>query len=414
MQIPNTQLSQGDLQDNPKMDKYKATTTLTERLAGHFGKLIISDSSSKEKILADSKYSYPVGNYIDMYLERDLPRVCYRIGLIDGRDIRSQKIEGVIDKIVSPEANYVFLSDKVSLGDYKCLVSLTPYAIIGPKETEAVKNKFYKDYDINVREAIRTLGIQDFFEMYRHYFDNGSKLKKLLFSFREELLNFLDSREYDVDDETRIDAFERTFGIENLNSNFRKLGVNFFIDPRGRNFIKKSAVVTLSKMLKECECQLFPREQYKIDFLKFVFELPYEDQNIEMNKVLFKSFKKDLNTDFILLEEFKQGKYFKEYFELLDKDGQEEIVSLIKESNLKNPEYNAFLWSKGYKNVDLDYLSLYNKCSQGFVEYFQSRSTEEKKMILNDLMDCEFTNNEVVNWLNENEQDLIREVGFNG
>lgn len=399
------------------MDKYQATKTLTEKLAEHFGKLVISDDNSKKNILEKAEYSYPAGNSLDIFVERDFPEIRYVKKIDNGSKIVSQKIEEVIDKIVPPEANYVFLSDKTALGEYKCLVSLTPYAIIGDKEIEAVKRLFYKKYDIDVKEALNTLGIKDFFELYQSYSNNDSEFHKLLFNnfenFKKEFLDFLKDRKYDGDNDTKLDAFDSKFGVPYLNSQFKKLNINFCI-PIENKYIKKNRIDELVKLLEEHDPVLSAEGPFSLEFIKFVFTTPYEDQSIEMNKYLLKKFNHILDVKTILLKEFKQGKHFKEYFELLEEGKQKEIVKLINQSGLQNSDYNSFLWLKGFKDVSLDYLKLYKGDSGRFIEYFTNRILEEKKVILKDLLECDFINDEIVEWLNQNETELVREVGFNG
>ncbi len=46
------------------------------------------------------------------------------------------------------------------------------------------------------------------------------------------------------------------------------------------------------------------------------------------------------------------------------------------------------------------------------MEYFTSRDVQGKKIILKDIMGCNVTNEKVVEWLNMNYSDLIREVGL--
>ena len=79
-----------------------------------------------------------------------------------------------------------------------------------------------------------------------------------------------------------------------------------------------------------------------------------------------------------------------------------------------NPAYDSFLWGKGFKDVDMDYLGLYKKDAEAFIEYFTGKSPEEKKILLEDVFDSDTVNEEVIAWLDENEPELIREVGLNG
>ncbi len=59
-------------------------------------------------------------------------------------------------------------------------------------------------------------------------------------------------------------------------------------------------------------------------------------------------------------------------------------------------------------------LSLYRNNSKKFIEYFSKIDKERKKDLLNVIFSCDYDNKEVIEWLNKHEQELIREVGFNG
>lgn len=54
----------------------------------------------------------------------------------------------------------------------------------------------------------------------------------------------------------------------------------------------------------------------------------------------------------------------------------------------------------------------YKENSNKFIEYFQNRSHENKKKILKKIFECDFTNEEVIGWLNKKESRLVRGVGL--
>ncbi|MBL7100534.1 MAG: hypothetical protein ISS23_01120 [Nanoarchaeota archaeon] len=57
---------------------------------------------------------------------------------------------------------------------------------------------------------------------------------------------------------------------------------------------------------------------------------------------------------------------------------------------------------------------LYRDNTAEFIRFFSKIENEdEKKRILSILLDCKHENKEVIDWLDENEQDLVREIGFN-
>lgn len=399
------------------MDRYQATKTLTEKLAGHFGKLVVSDHNSKKRLLKKAKYSYPIGSSFDIFTERDFPKLDYVKRVSNDEVIRNRNLDEFVDKLVSPEANYVFFSDKAVLGEYKCLVSLTPYAIIGGKELEAVKRLFYKTYNVNIREAISSLEIKDFFMLYNTYKYNKDfpDLFCNFENFKKDILEFLKTCTYDSSNDTRASEFEERFGIAEINSRLKKMNINFTLPPLEKsNWIKKQSVNSLIKLLQNHTFDLEFEDSLKLEFLKFIFELPCEERNLEMDKFLFQKFNQHLDTYTIMLKEYQQGKFFKDFFEILNDSQQKMIVNVINQSNVQNQDYNHYLWMKGSKEIRLDYLKLYKEDSEGFISYYEDRHMEEKKVILKDIMECDFINDKVTEWLNQNESDLIREVSFDG
>lgn len=400
------------------MDKYQATRILTEKLAGHFGRLIISDEQYKEKLVEGSQHVYVVGNPIDLFLDRDFPVFYYTRKNAKGKE-QSTNLEEVIKGSIPSGTNYLFLWMK-KLSDCKFFAQVTPYSIIGDKEIEEVIDLFYKSYDPKIREAVSMLGIKDFFPLYHAYSQRSGRFFELFFSdftkFKKELLEFIQSLRYDSSEETKISQFQERFGIDKLNRNFEEFGINFKGISTSRSWIKKHEMESLAKLLEDYKLEKHApplKDPLQQEFIRFVFKLPYEDQNVAVNKLLFKNFNHLLDVESILLKEYEQGTHFKDYFELLDKDRQENIVSMVKCSGIKNEGCNVFLWSQGFKDIGLDYLKFYKEDATGFIEYFSSRSPEEKKFMIRDVMGCDFVNEEVVKWLNDNETDLVREVGLN-
>ncbi len=61
---------------------------------------------------------------------------------------------------------------------------------------------------------------------------------------------------------------------------------------------------------------------------------------------------------------------------------------------------------------DADYLKLYEKKPKKFIKYFNEQSEADKKKILKELLEYDKTNEEVINWLDKNYSELIKEVGL--
>lgn len=67
-----------------------------------------------------------------------------------------------------------------------------------------------------------------------------------------------------------------------------------------------------------------------------------------------------------------------------------------------------------YKNRPPEEVAIvfYKENSDKFIQYFQGRSPENKKKILKQIFECDFTNEKVIEWLNKKESSLVREVGI--
>jgi hypothetical protein len=93
----------------------------------------------------------------------------------------------------------------------------------------------------------------------------------------------------------------------------------------------------------------------------------------------------------------------------------DEIENMLKLNGLY---YKSF---KGYDyhftvdrgKLKIDFLSLYKNDSDKFMNYFRLLNKEEKKEVLKEALDCEYTNEKVTEWLSEHETDLLREISFN-
>ncbi len=404
------------------MDKYKATKVLTKELVKHNGQLIISDQNYMKKLFNESEQIYAAGNPVEF--REDLSSLTQKQEFYDLTNGNSfPNIEEFIKGHVPEEANYLF--DLGHTPQYKSSLikrALTPYSIIGSKEIEDVKRLFYKNYDLKIREAVSSLGIKDYFELYMAYSSEDSEnifQESLGFSkFRQETVEFLNQITYDKDNEVNMTDFKGIHQIDSLNSTLKKFSIDFSLQPRSETtWIKRCNIENLIELINkgnpEYNILIYDSPDDKLihDFYRFAFEMPYEDQNIEANKGLLEKTPHLLDMDIILLREF-QGKHFKEYFEVLNAENQKRIVWKIKNSGMENTANNSFLWSEGFKEVNLDHMNLYMEDADGFIEYFQTKNPEEKKIIIRDVLACDHTNSNIENWLNENEIELIREASF--
>lgn len=74
--------------------------------------------------------------------------------------------------------------------------------------------------------------------------------------------------------------------------------------------------------------------------------------------------------------------------------------------------YADFLLANGNNEAVDYYIDLYKEDGEGFLDYFQTRSSYEKKNILKEIMSCDLVNEYVAGWLDENEVELVREASM--
>lgn len=164
----------------------------------------------------------------------------------------------------------------------------------------------------------------------------------------------------------------------------------------------------------------YNRDKYD-HFIDFVFNLHYEEQNIESNKKIFKTFFSgfyDLisimtNLISIMTKEYSEGKYFREYFENINSFEEKKVVEVIKSLERK-PDHDVYLLKKGYVLGEDSAINLYRQDTQAFINYFRKLGDESRKIIIEKIYEDSFVNQEVVDWLEKSYTDLLREVGFSG
>ena len=150
------------------------------------------------------------------------------------------------------------------------------------------------------------------------------------------------------------------------------------------------------------------------DFYEFMFQIPHEDQNINVNRQIWGKFPDHLDYTNIMQTEYAKGEHFQEYFNCLNNEQQQKVVDCLDELPKRKLAHDSFLWSKGFKQVTLDYMDIYRDNTGGFIEYFSSCNPDEKKTVLKDIMDCDYANKSVEDWLHEHELELVREVSMDG
>ncbi len=95
-----------------------------------------------------------------------------------------------------------------------------------------------------------------------------------------------------------------------------------------------------------------------------------------------------------------------------------EIKRVLGSNNLK---YKTIEGSMNYSSLffvndgklKIEWLSIYKSDAEKFLDHFKVLEKYEKKDVLKEVLDCEYTNEKVTEWLSEHETDLLREISFN-
>lgn len=376
------------------MDKRTATLALTGKIREFYRPQAVINSTHQANLIKNSLAYCQVGNATR--IEASYMDKAYN--------------ETSFDRKAEPGANYLF----VEHNEYERYAVVSSFAIIGEEESNLLRNMLYKDVQQNLILAMGSLGIENYLSLYEKYSDNS--LENLLddYSFYLKLKNSLSDLFY-ARSPCSNSEFEKYFGekVSKINKKLEGMPISG-VSGWGEGGVFKSAVQEVVSGIERSPVLgkvlgMLP------EFLNFVFTIKYEDQDIMMNKKILGSFSERLDYTGIMLREYSSGKYFEEYWPCLGPKKQAKVISSIKGVKERRLDHDSFLWAQGFKDVTLDHLNLYKDDARNFIEYFCNRaSIEDKKTIIRDIMNCDFTNEEVIKWLNDNETDLVREVGLNG
>jgi len=392
------------------MEEEKAVKILTKRLAENSGGTLVFNKVHQKEIIKNTDLVYIVGDPKIIECSKDYQKYFFRetkseVESDEGGQDGGKLIREVLQGKIPEEANYLFDSTETTLCKGNPRIKLVPYAIIGDKERRAIKKRFYKSDDLEVREAIKSLEIENFFGLYNLY------ANREFFAFYNLLDEFLQNQQiteslaqnpinhqhFKIKDVTKKDH-----DLDRINSLIKRMGVKCGV------FKEEYEVCT------EYLNILIGHLNSYSDFFRFVFDLPLDEQDIATNKLLLKHPTSSLNIEDIIIKEYSQGAFFKEYFGMLDKYQKENSILLLKNCMPHDSGYNSFLFGLGFKDVlDLtDFRSLYEHEPKKFIEAFPEECEEKKIAILKNLLESDVLNDEVNKWLNENELEAIREAGM--
>ncbi|MBM3199988.1 hypothetical protein FJZ53_03535, partial [Candidatus Woesearchaeota archaeon] len=347
------------------MEMEKAARLLAKKLVETSGRRVVFDESHKDKLVRNSDFAYVVGDSKIIDYQKD-----YKKYFSQG-STNKMSIEEALQGIIPEEANYLFASDPVQWGDNHLGMNVVPYTIIGKDERSVIKERFYKGDNLEVREAVESLGIENFFLLYNIY-----STKKFLKFYN--LLDVLSENRFFAEalakkEHKHVDKLEEFIQgqehLDNLNYLIRMLGPSRGAFAMNDNVCSDEFSILMKHM-----------GDYS-DFFNFVFNIPLEDRDLETNKQLLKRHSSSLSIDTILLKEYVQGNSFIEYFKALDKPLKENVVNVLEGHKPVNDSYNSFLFEQGFKEVMnlSDYSFWYKNDYAGkFIDAFKAEGREKK------------------------------------
>ena len=388
------------------MDKRTATLTLTEKLQQMEYVTIVTEDPLKSFFLEKAKSSV-----LDFGYGKS------QIADFEGADISSDRgryLALSYFKTKCPEANYLFAKEnKMEPGTASCKSIITPAAIIGKAEERILKKECYKDVPYDICRAFEVLKIPNiikFYEAYLSLSSDDSDFKKFQLRAGTSMLyrSFKDGDTVEIGDVVQGTQTKKYYVVKTIQS--EGITGSRYLDAELKNLDCKDLICPNESMIPIYKS--YPK--VFLEFIELVFSLPKEDQNIDINEKLLHSLPNSNTLIEILYNKYTQGDNFQRYFNAINETAQKETLRILKSIRERNPVYDQFLWDKGFKEVNLDYIQIYKENANNFIEYFKSKKQDDKKTILKSIMNCDYTNKAVVDWLDENEIELVREVSMDG
>ncbi|MBM3199603.1 hypothetical protein FJZ53_01610 [Candidatus Woesearchaeota archaeon] len=388
------------------MDKRKATITLTEKLNGLGCISLVTDPAVKSYLLNNAK-----SVVLDLKKTGRVITHCLDAYYFDLHKFTSDTID-TINRDSLPygirdytNANYFFIEKNPDSSGSR--IFATPAAIIGEAEERVLRENFYKNVPETILQALEELQILNFIDAYSIYSslkpDEAQALKLGIYR------PFKKKDKIEIGDVIQGSKSGRYYLVDKIRSGGGIEGYRF----QDATLKTPATGKEDDSLYGECgsDC-IIPVKKRLSDtaFFSFVFDLPYEDQNLEANKSLFKELS-DSDSCKILQKEYSQGKHFKEYFSGLSEERQKRIVETIKPLPSQNSFLNSWLFNQGF-DVKMDYLELYKVNTGGFINYFKRSDKALQELIISDLFNYEHVNQEVIGFLERECSQLLREVSF--
>lgn len=262
------------------MDKRTATLTLTEKLVNLGYISLVVDPAVKSYLLNNAKS-------VVLALKKGRIRTVHLGELHYSRFKETLVPKGSLPSELGdfPEANYFFAEggNSSDYGHYLKNPLVTPVALIGEAEERVLKESFYKGAEDKVAKAFEVLNLPNFIGQYNFYCSWSGELP-LPLQLKKGYRPFMEGEKVELGDIIRGTNSGNYYLVDEIRAD--KKGVKDYI---GYTFINEALTNMAGTERKECsDCNAIPVKKgiLDADFLKFVFSLPYEEQNINANKTL--------------------------------------------------------------------------------------------------------------------------------
>lgn len=385
------------------MDKKKATLTLTEKLKELGYISLVTDPAVKSYLLNNAKSVILDLKKAGRVITHCVDSYYFSLSNFESETINRSMLPIGLSGYTA--ANYFFTEKNYDSSGSRFFV--TPAAIIGEVEEQVLREKLYKNVPEEVVKAFEVLNIQNFIDDYSVY--SSLKIEGVLPSsfgiyrpFKKEdkvelgdIIQGATSKRYYLVDKIKNDGSIEGYRFQD---EALKIPVEGKKDGQKHSDCNKDFIIPIKKRLSD------------IGFFDFVFSLPYGEQNIEANKAILKNLS-DTASCKILQKEYSEGKYFKDYFSLLSEGCQKKVVDSIKSSPKQDVSLNSWLFSQGF-DVKMSHLELYKNDTEAFITYFKRSEKYVKELIVSDLFNCDYINKGVIEFLEKEYSQLLRDVSF--
>jgi len=385
------------------MDKRKATLTLTEKLNELGCISMVTDPAVKSYLLSNAK-----SVVLDLKKSGRIVTHCIESYSFDISKLWSDTIKA--DSLPYnlrdyKTANYFFIEKHYDSSGSSFFA--TPASIVGEAEEKVLRESIYKNVPESVLKAFEVLEIPNFIDAYSIYSSlKGDEARILELGIYRP---FKKEDKIELGDIIKGSKSGRYYLVDKIKSDGSIEGYRF----------QDEALKTPATGEKDdhvhSDCNIdyiipFKKRFSDTNFFDFIFSLPYEDQNIEINKTILKE---SINIDrfSILQKEYSTGKYFKDYFSVLNREVQETVVEKIKSFPNQNTLLNSWIFNQGF-DVKMSHLELYKTNTQSFITYFERSEKCTQEVIVSDLFNCDHINKDVIAFLEKKYAHLLRDVSF--